>query len=369
MTVERQFLFWGAAALALLLLLYILSGVLLPFVAAMAIAYLLDPVADRLQRLGLNRLGATVVIFVLFALILTLVFMLLAPILARQLAGFIQNFPGYLDRVHTLLTERGGALLEQYGVRVAEWLGFDYAAATADMQTGLTNAIRRALQWASGLGSTLLTGGAALLNLISLLVITPVVAFYLLLDWDKMMGSLDAYVPLRQRDAVRAIARDINAALAGFMRGQSMVCLFLGAWYGIGLSLIGLNFGFLIGFTAGLISFIPYVGSLLALVVALAVALAQGWPDWTLPALVLVVVGTGQFLESNWLTPRLVGQSVGLHPVWLIFALLAFGSLYGFTGLLIAVPVAAALGVLVRHGLARYRQSALYLGATKAGPR
>lgn len=366
MTVERQFTFWALAAFALFLALYLLSGVLLPFVAAMAIAYLLDPVADRLQRLGLNRLGATLVILVIFLLVVTLLFMLLTPILARQLADFIENFPNTVARVQHLVSQQGGALLQKYGMGLAERLGIDQASASADMQKNATDVLRRALQWASGLGASLLSGGAALLNLLTLLVITPVVAFYLLLDWDDMVSSIDSYVPLRQRDGVRAIARDINAALSGFMRGQSLVCLFLGAWYGIGLSLIGLNFGFLIGFTAGLISFIPYVGSLSALIVSLAVAIAQGWPDWHLAALVLLVVGIGQFLEGNFLTPRLVGHSVGLHPVWLIFALLAFGSLFGFTGMLIAVPVSAALGVLVRHGLQRYRRSPLYLGTGSA---
>ena len=165
---------------------------------------------------------------------------------------------------------------------------------------------------------------------------------------------------------MRRLARRINTAIAGFLRGQSLVCLFLGVWYGVGLSLIGLNFGLLIGISAGVLSFVPYVGSLMALVLSVGVAIVQGWPSWSLVLMALAVVGTGQFLEGNILTPRLVGHSVGLHPVWLMFALLAFGSLFGFTGLIVAVPVAAAIGVLVRFALEQYLASEIYSGRSKA---
>jgi predicted PurR-regulated permease PerM len=194
----------------------------------------------------------------------------------------------------------------------------------------------------------------------SLLVVTPVVAFYLLLDWDRMIATLDDLSPRSQRETVRAIARDMNRAVAGFLRGQSLVCLFLGLWYGIGLSLVGLNFGFLIGIGAGLLSFVPYVGSLTALVLSAGIAIVQGWPSWWLFGLSMLVIGIGQFLEGYVLTPRLVGASVGLHPVWLMFALFAFGSLFGFTGLILAVPVAAIIGVLCRFAVSRYVDSPLY---------
>jgi len=191
-------------------------------------------------------------------------------------------------------------------------------------------------------------------------VITPVVAFYILIDWDKLLSSVDSLIPPAHRDTVHGILHDIDRALAGFLRGQSIVCLILGLWYGIGLSLIGLNFGFLIGFSAGMLSFVPYVGSMLALVLSVIIAIVQGWPSWSMTLLALAVVGSGQFLEGNVLSPKLVGESVGLHPVWLMFALLAFGSMFGFVGLLIAVPVAAALGVLVRFALAQYRNSEFF---------
>src|SRR5436305_1762877 len=193
------------------------------------------------------------------------------------------------------------------------------------------------------------------------------VAFYMLLDGDRMIATLDTLIPPRNRADVHAIAHEIDRALAGFVRGQSLVCLFLGLWYGIGLSLIHLNFGLLIGLSAGLLSFIPYVGSLTALILSSIVAIVQGWPEWKLLILTLAVVLTGQFLEGYMLSPKLVGSSVGLHPVWVIFALLAFGSLFGFTGLIMAVPVAAAAGVVLRYLVRRYRASELYLGRAETG--
>ena len=187
---------------------------------------------------------------------------------------------------------------------------------------------------------------------------TPVVAFYMLLDWDRMVAKVDSWVPRDYVDTVRQIATDINASTAGFVRGQGTLCLVLGCMYAIGLTLTGLNFGILIGFFAGLISFIPYVGSLVGLVLAVGVAFVQFWPDWLMVVAVAVVFFIGQFIEGNILQPRLVGKSVGLHPVWLMFALFAFGALFGFVGLLIAVPASAAIAVLVRFAISRYLELA-----------
>jgi predicted PurR-regulated permease PerM len=198
------------------------------------------------------------------------------------------------------------------------------------------------------------------IGVFALLVVTPVVAFYILVDWDRMIGSIDAWVPVRNRETVRRLAREINQAIAGFIRGQALVCLILGTFYAVALAAIGLNFGALIGMTAGFLSFIPYVGSLTGLVLSLGVAIVQFWPDWTMIAATLAVFGVGQFVEGNILSPKLVGHAVGLHPVWLMFALFAFGSLFGFVGLLLAVPLAAAAGVLVRFALSHYLASPLY---------
>jgi predicted PurR-regulated permease PerM len=193
-------------------------------------------------------------------------------------------------------------------------------------------------------------------------VVTPVVAFYLLYDWHRMIRSVDEWVPVHQREIVRRLARECDAAISGFVRGQSGVCLILGTFYAVTLTFAGLNFGLLIGLIAGLITFVPYVGSLTGLILALGVAVAQFWPHWTSILIVLGIFLVGQFAEGNILSPKLVGERVGLHPVWVIFALLAFGYLFGFVGLLVAVPLAATIGVLVRFALRRYRESMLFTG-------
>jgi len=204
--------------------------------------------------------------------------------------------------------------------------------------------------------------GQALISIFSLVIIAPVVAFYLICDWDRMVDSLDSLIPLPQRDTVRSLGREIDATISAYVRGQSGVCLILGSYYALGLTLAGLSFGLLIGVLAGLISFIPYVGSLTALVLSLGIAVAQFFPEWSSILIVAGVVLFGQFLEGNVLAPKMVGESVGLHPVWLMFALFAFGYLFGFVGLLLAVPLAASAGVLTRFALRRYRESPIYTG-------
>lgn len=348
---RRQIFFWLASAVLLALFLYVFSSILLPFVAGMVLAYFLDPVADRLQRLGLSRLMATVVILIAFIVILVLAFVILIPVLATQMADFANKLPEYLTRLQSLITSFDPKWIEQkFGVNA----------------NGLRDGLNSLLTSGFGLLTTVFTSiwssGVALVSVVSLFVVTPVVAFYMLLDWDRMVAIVDSWVPRDYVETVRAIAKDINTATAGFVRGQGTLCLVLGAMYGTGLTLTGLNFGILIGLFAGLISFIPYVGSLTGLVLAVGVAFVQFWPDWTMVVAVACVFFVGQFIEGNILQPRLVGKSVGLHPVWLMFALFAFGALFGFVGLLIAVPAAAAIAVLVRFAIARYLESPLYKG-------
>ncbi|HVB89988.1 MAG TPA: AI-2E family transporter [Beijerinckiaceae bacterium] len=363
MRLEQQIAFWAAALLLLVVVLWLLGGVLLPFAAALILGYLLDPVADRLEELGLNRLGAALVILALFLLGLVLILVLVAPILAHQLTGFLANLPSYIAKAQTLASEQGAQLAERWGGGFFNKIGGPASLHASDLQKSIGDFVGQALQWLIGVARGLWTGGQALLGLFSLLVVTPVVTFYILLDWRRMVATVDRWVPLDHRETVRELAREMDAALAGFLRGQSLVCLFLGLWYGIGLSLVGLNFGLLIGISAGVLSFVPYVGSLTALFVAALVALVQGWPHWTLLMEAIGVVVVGQFLEGNILSPWLVGSSIGLHPVWLMFALLSFGSLFGFTGLILAVPVAAASGVLLRFALRHYLASPIYRGA------
>lgn len=369
--------FWVGMLGALVLLVHLLSAVMLPFVAGMVLGYLLNPVANRLERAGLNRLGAALLILILFILVVGLILILVAPLFGRQLAAFVASLPDNINRLETLLTTEAQALANTYGSSVIakfgldrlglgsiDWksLGLSGQASSGALPKSISTLAGQSAQTIGALLSSLWSGGSTLVSVISLLVITPVVAFYFVLDWARMLATLDSLIPVHQRAEVRALTAEIDRALGGFLRGQSLVCLFLGLWYGIGFSLIGLNYGFLIGISAGFLSFIPYFGSTTALVVGASMAVVQGWPHWSLFFYALGVVVIGQMLEGNVLAPKLVGESVGLHPVWLMFALLAFGSLLGFTGLLIAVPVAAALGVVMRFSLRRYRESQLYLG-------
>jgi len=365
MRLERQVGFWLGALLALALFLYVFSGVLLPFVAGMILAYLFNPLADRLEKAGFSRLAASLLIVVVVSMLFVLLLILVVPVLAHQLAAFIESLPDLVTRLQALAAQEGGALGGKFGGGLLEKLGFDGRLESADIQKSLGDIVGQGAQWMLAFMKSLWSGGQALLGLFSLLVVTPVVAFYLLLDWDRMIESLDRLAPPAHRENVCIIARDMNRAISGFLRGQSLVCLFLGLWYGIGLSLVGLKFGFLIGICAGFLSFIPYVGSLTALVLSAGMSIVQGWPSLTLFGMAMGVIGVGQFLEGNVLTPRLVGASVGLHPVWLMFALFAFGSLFGFTGLILAVPVAAVIGVLFRFALARYFESPVYRGVSE----
>jgi predicted PurR-regulated permease PerM len=208
----------------------------------------------------------------------------------------------------------------------------------------------------------------ALLNLVSLLVVTPIVAFYLLLDWDRIVAKVDGWLPRDHVETVRRLAREIDTSLAGFIRGQGTVCLLLGSFYAVALSLAGLRFGLAIGLLAGALTFIPYAGAVIGGVLAIGVAVVQFWPAFGSIALVAATFVAGQFVEGNILSPKLVGQSVGLHPVWLMFALFAFGYIFGFVGLLLAVPLAAVAGVLVRFALGQYLASPLYVGRPASHP-
>jgi predicted PurR-regulated permease PerM len=368
MRIEWQIGFWVAAFALLILFLWMFSNVLLPFAAAFCLGYLLDPIADRLERLGLNRLGATLIILAAFVLVLALIIILLVPILGHQLYGLIQSLPAFAKRLQEVLAQQSEYFTQGYGGVLLEKLGLSLPSGSDRSAT--SDLVSQAAAWAGTFLNSVWSRTTALVSLLSLIVVTPVVAFYMVLEWDKMIATVDSLVPPRHREVVRGLAREIDAAMAGFLRGQSLVCLFLGLWYGLGLSIIGLNFGLLIGITGGVLSFIPYVGSLSVLVISCIVAIVQGWPNWHLLAGAVIVFLAGQFLEGNILSPKLVGESVGLHPVWLIFALLAFGSLFGFTGLIVAVPVAAATGVILRFAVSRYRQSALYttLPVTEKAP-
>jgi len=348
-SLRGQVAFWAAMLAAFLLVLWLLHEILLPFVAGMAVAYLLDPVATRLQRFGLSRLLAALIIVGLFVVTFVLLIILFIPLVAGQLAAFIENLPGYISKLQALVADPSRPWLRQ-------------ALGDTFRDADIGDLVKQGAGWLTTFLRSLWSGGQALISIFSLLIVTPVVAFYLLYDWDRLVETVDSWVPRPYRATVHELAHEIDLAIAGFVRGQTAVCLILGSYYAVGLSLAGLNFGLLIGLVSGLITFIPYVGSMTGLVLAVGVAIAQFWPAWTPILVVAAIFFVGQFIEGYVLSPKLVGESVGLHPVWVMFALFAFGYLLGFVGLLIAIPLAAATGVLARFALRQYRASPLYTG-------
>lgn len=347
-SLREQFRFWAVSALVFLALLWLFRGILLPFVAGMAVAYFLDPLADRLEAAGLSRTAATSVITAVFFVVLIVAIVLLAPLLAQQVTGFMGRLPGYITDLEAVVLP----WLSAYAERLDP-------AQVADIIDGLKQLAGGMVRWLTDVMEGLLRGGLALLSLASLLFITPVVAFYLLRDWDVMVAKVDGWLPRRNAAAIRLCAAEIDRTLAGFVRGQATVCLLLGLFYGVGLSLVGLEFGFIVGLATGILSFVPYFGMLAGFLVGIGLAVAQ-FSEWVPIGLVALVFAVGQVLEGNFLTPKLVGGRVGLHPVWVMFALLAGGAVFGLVGVMLAVPAAAAIGVLIRFGLGRYLNSRYY---------
>lgn len=342
---------WLGGLAAFLLLLYALSSVLLPFVAAMAVAFFLDPVADRLERLGMSRLAATSVITAGFFLFALGVIAILAPLIEHQVSAFVTRLPGYFDALSNWLEPTLRKLRRQLSAG-----DFEKLRETASNFAGT------AVSWTGKVAQGVLSSSLAIVNLLSLVFITPVITFYLLRDWDVMVAKVDSWLPRKGADTIRTQVGEIERTLSGFVRGQSLVVLSLAVIYALGLTLVGLDLGLIVGLVAGLISFIPYLGTISGFVVGVGLAFAQT-QDWHLPAMVAGVFLFGQVIEGNLLTPKLVGDRVGLHPVWIMFALLTGAAWFGFLGLLLAVPVAAVLGVLIRFSLRNYLCSPLYSGS------
>jgi predicted PurR-regulated permease PerM len=345
--------FWLAAAAVFLLVLWLLNDILLPFVVGMVVAYFLDPIVARLQRLGLSRTMATTAVTIVAVLLAVGIGMAILPPLFGQVEALIAKAPEYIVKASLRIQPLIEPLRERLGMAP---LGINDLQAQAAQWAG------KGLAVAGGVASQVAEGGVAIVNLLGLLFITPVVTFYMLRDWEKVLAAIDSALPLDHADTIRKLARESNAAIAGYVRGQALVCLCLGSIYAIGLSLVGLQFGLAIGLIAGAISFIPFVGTFVGAVMAIGMALVQFPPDWIGVVKVAAVFLFGQTLEGNLLSPKLVGDRVGLHPVWIMFALLAGGSLFGFVGVLIAVPTAAVIGVIVRHLIGRYHESAIYRG-------
>ncbi len=343
---------WGIAAILFFVALWYLGSVMLPFLVAGAVAYFLDPVADRLERTGLSRAAATALITLAVVLIVALLVLAVIPLLIQQLTALINAAPVLAARLEAFVIARFPDLTDSTSV----------ARQTLAQ-------IASAIQARGGaLAQGLITSVLGLVGWLFFIIIVPVVAFYLLMDWDHMIARIDDLLPRDHAPVIRRLAHEIDAVLAGFVRGQVSVCLTLAVYYATALMLAGLDFGLIVGTLAGALTVIPFVGALIGGSLGLSLALYQFWGDWLHIGLIVAIFALGQFLEGNFLTPRLVGKSVGLHPVWLMLALSVFGTLFGFAGLLIAVPMAATLGVLTRFALERYRQSPLFLGLGNDGP-
>lgn len=349
MTTQQKAWSWGIGLVGFAGLLFVLRGVMLPFVAGMAVAYFLDPACDWLEEKGCSRTVATGIITAIFFVIVGLLLVLAAPLVYGQVVQLFQKFPGYV----TALRDKAGPLLDSLEPLIG-------AQGIAELRAAISSNTGETLRWVGKLLGGLMSQIDALINLISLIVITPIVSFYLLRDWDRLCARVDGWLPRAHAGTIREQLRLIDGTLAGFVRGQVMVCLILGLFYGIGLTLVGLDFGFIVGLGTGLVSFVPFFGMLLGFVVGLALAIAQ-FDAWLPIALVAAVFTVGQVIEGNFLTPKMVGERVGLHAVWVIFALLAFAAVFGFVGVLLAVPVAAVIGVLLRFAIDRYLESPLYL--------
>lgn len=349
--VERQVLFWLAAALLLGLAIFIVKDVLLPFVAGIVLAYFLNPMVDRLVAMGLNRVVASALIVVAGAVVIITALVLILPVLFTQAQQFAGSLPGEIERVRAVIE-----------VWARERLGANFA----DFDAGLRRATEGLSQnWTSLAGwaaTSIWDRSLAIFNFMSLLLVTPLVMFYLLVDWQNMLDKIDSWLPRDHAATLRALASDINDAISAFIRGQGTVCLILALFYAMGLTAAGLNYGLMIGIVTGLLAFIPFVGWALGLLTATGLAIVQFWPEY-LPILgVIAVFLAGQAFDAGFLSPNIVGSKIGLHPVWLIFALFVFAYLFGFVGMLIAVPVAAAIGVVARFGLNAYLKSSVYRG-------
>jgi len=346
--VRQQLTYWGFATAAFLFVLWALGNVILPFVVGGAIAYFLDPVADRLERAGLSRVMATVIISVFLLAVVTVSLLFIIPVLIQQTNGLIESAPELFNQLRGWLTERFPNVMEE----------------GSPLRTSLSSLGETIQERGGELVQTLLSSAAGVVSVVVFLVVVPVVSFYLLLDWDRLVARVDDLLPRDHADTIRQLASEIDRTLASFVRGQGTVCLILGTFYAVALMLVGLQFGLVVGLIAGLLTFIPYVGALVGGALSVGLALFQFWGEWWWIVAVAVIFQVGQFIEGNILTPKLVGSSVGLHPVWLIFALTAFGTLFGFVGMLVAVPVAAALGVIVRFVISEYKDGLLYRGVS-----
>ena len=343
-------LFWIGVSFYAVLVLGLVKDVLMPFVVGFAIAYVLAPAVARLERWGIRRTVGSLLVLILFLFGLSLILVILVPLIQGQIFQLIASVPSLVRSLQDQLN--------QLILLLQEHLPAEDVARVRDM---LGAKLAEALNWLAGLLQSVITSSLAILNIVSLVVVTPIVTFFLLRDWERMVAVVDSHLPRASLDTVRGQARLVSDTLVGFFHGQALICLILGVYYAIALSLAGLPSALALGVLIGVLAIIPFLGVATGFVLALSLAASQ-YGTWTAILTVCGIFAAGELFSANILTPKLLGDRVHLHPVWVIFALFAGGALFGFLGVLLAVPVAAVIGVLARFGLARYRMSVLYNG-------
>ena len=350
MRIARPATFWIAVSAVALIAVVLLHQILLPFVVGALLAYLLVPAVDRLERMGLGRSLAALAVFLplLAGLIAFLVVML--PVIIGEVRFFVEEFPRYVTRLQSLVSDATSPWLHSV---MGDELHIEQSSADVARTMGS--------DWLDDFLQSLWSNGLALISLLSLLVVTPIIAIYLAIDWQRMIATVDGWFAPEYRDDMRALGREIHDTVAGFVRGQVVICLVLAVLYATALKATGLNHAILIGIAAGLISFVPYLGAATGFVVAVCVAMAQFLPNWVPVAVVGSIFVIGEMLADYVLSPRVIGRRVKLNPVWMMFALFAFGWLFGFIGVLLAIPIAASLGVVLRFAR---RQSLASSGQT-----
>ena len=341
---------------ALLFCLWLFQGILTPFVLAAVVAYFLDPLATRLARIGVRRPFAAFLLILLLMTLTLVAVLLLYPLILAQVGILVQRLPAYVAGVGTLLREG----LE----RLEEALGPDMM--DQRLRELAINQAGTMLSWLGTAATRLIGGGFALFQVFTLVVVVPVVAFYLLRDWPAMLARIESWLPRRNAAVLRQLARDTDRVLSAWLRGQLLCCAALGVFYAVALQVVGLELGLTVGLMAGILTFIPYVGSLTGFVTAVLLAMGQ-FGTWNEVLVVVAIFVVGQTVEGYVIYPYLLGDRVELHAVWVIFALFAGGVAFGFLGVLLAVPMAAALGVVARYWLRRYLESPLYLDPPRTG--
>lgn len=350
MSQTKRTIIWGLAIAVLLAILHALKDILFPFVAGMAFAYFLDPLADKLEEKGCSRLLATTIIILALFLLILFGLALLFPVLQSQIVSVAERLPVIIAVLQSNVADARSF--------VESALPPDTLAAAGHAASDYSATI---IGWAKTVVSKLVSGGSAFFELISLVLVAPIVSFYMLLEWDNIVSRMDHLLPRGQAPVIRQQIRLMDESISAFVRGQTSVCLCLAAYYAVALSLTGLEAGLLIGLGAGLISFVPYVGAITGIAVGVGVGIVQ-FDTWGPVFGIASIFIIGQVCESYILTPRLVGDKVGLHSLWIVFALMVGGSLFGFTGILLAVPTAASIGVLIRYGTGCYLDSTFYRG-------